>query len=85
MENVLGQLEELRLKKRKLVFVLGELLYALHKTQNIRFLYTSSGVPQEKEVQKLMRLIDYISGRIKKFEGMSVYQDVEVPAEKKSD
>lgn len=84
MENIKGSLEELRRKKRKLVFVLGDLLYALHKTQNIRFLYTSSGVGQEEEVQKMMRLIDYISARIKKFAELSCQQGQDSSADKRS-
>lgn len=61
-------IEELRQKQRKLTLVLGDKIYRLYRAQAIRFLYTSDGVVEEDEVNKLIRLLDYLDERIQKLE-----------------
>ncbi len=62
------QVEELRRKYRKGVFVLGELIYKLYESGSVRFVYTSEGIEEEREVDKMLRLLDYMSARIAKLE-----------------
>jgi len=62
------KVEELKRKHRKLTFLLGQLIYKLYQSQAIRFLYTSGGIKEEEEVGKMLRLLDYLNERIKKFE-----------------
>ena len=48
-------IEELKRKYRKVAFLLGELIYKLKNDESVRFLYTSDGVEDEKEVERLLR------------------------------
>ncbi|MBF0477922.1 MAG: HEAT repeat domain-containing protein [Candidatus Omnitrophica bacterium] len=75
------QLEELRLKEKKLIYLLGETMFNLYKSQGVRFLYTSAGEEKEKEVTKLVRLLDYIEDRIVKIEEIYNEEDAEDEAE----
>ena len=59
-------MEELSRKHRKLVFLLGEVLYKLYRSELVRFLYTSDGVKDEEEVDKIISLLGYLDGRIVK-------------------
>ncbi|MBF0479918.1 MAG: HEAT repeat domain-containing protein [Candidatus Omnitrophica bacterium] len=77
------QLDELRAKEKKLIFLFGETMYHLYKSQSVRFLYTSAGEEQEKEVTKLVRLLDYIEDRIAKLE--ELYAAEEEDEEEDSD
>jgi hypothetical protein len=68
MERVKDQLEGLKIKHRKVTLLLGEAIYRLYKLKTIRFLYTSDGIEDEREVKKILNLLDYMVDRIKKFE-----------------
>lgn len=61
-------LEDLKRKNRKVTFYLGDLIYKLYVSQSLRFFYTSEGLEQEKEVKRILRLLDYIRERIEKLE-----------------
>jgi hypothetical protein len=79
--KIKDQLQELRSKQRKLTFVLGELLYGLYKVQHIRFLYTSYGVKREREVEKILKLLNHLTNRMKKFQ--ELYSVESAPEEAK--
>ncbi|HBR14152.1 MAG TPA: hypothetical protein DD723_01225 [Candidatus Omnitrophica bacterium] len=66
-------LQEIKLKQKKLIFLFGEIMYHFYKSQDVRFLGTSEGEAKEKEVEKLVRLLDYLQERIQKFE--EIYDD----------
>lgn len=83
MDREKARLDELRQKERKIVFHLGETIYKLYKNENIRFLYTSDGVDQEREVRKVLKLLDYMADRIKTFE--EIYLKAEAAAGKERD
>jgi hypothetical protein len=68
MQRKKSQLEELNRKQRKVTYLLGEIIYKLYQSKIIRFLYTSEGAEEEKEVKKTLKLLDYICERIKKLE-----------------
>jgi len=61
-----NQLAELNRKYRKLTFRLGELIYRSYQEKSIRFLYTSDG-EDEKDINKTLRLLDYMEERIARF------------------
>ena len=61
------QLEELKSRHRKVTFHLGDTINSLHKTQDIRLLYTSDGVKEEGEVKKSLKLLAYLEDRISKY------------------
>jgi hypothetical protein len=61
-------LEDLKRKNRKLTFYLGDLVYKLYVSQSLRFFYTSDGLEQEKEVKRLLQLLDYLRERMEKSE-----------------
>jgi HEAT repeats len=74
------RIDELIRKNRKLLYRLGEKIYNLHTDQSVRFLYTSDGVSNETDVTKLLRLIEYMTDRISKFEGIAS-EEVEIKEE----
>lgn len=59
---------ELRQKQKKLTFLLGDKVRRLYKSQAVRFLYTSDGVEDEEDINKLIRLLEYLNDRIRKLE-----------------
>ncbi|MBF0521939.1 MAG: hypothetical protein HQL24_02665 [Candidatus Omnitrophica bacterium] len=65
------QLDDLQLKKKKLLFLLGEAMSSLYKAQKLRVLYTSDAVDSEAEVLKLLRLMEHLQDKIKKLEASS--------------
>lgn len=62
------QLKELELKQRKLIFMLGEKLFDLLRTDDVRFRYTADGIDRQKEVDKLLTLMNYLEDRIEKLD-----------------
>ena len=59
-----NQKSDLNRKQRKIKLLLGDLISELYKNDRIRFLYTSEGIHKEKEVKKLLALINYLNTRI---------------------
>ncbi|MBF0569705.1 MAG: HEAT repeat domain-containing protein [Candidatus Omnitrophica bacterium] len=62
------QLQELKLKQQKLIFLFGEAVYQLCRSRDVRLLYTSKGKEKEQSVEKLEKLLDYTGDRIAKIE-----------------
>ncbi|MBF0503601.1 MAG: HEAT repeat domain-containing protein [Candidatus Omnitrophica bacterium] len=58
------QLQELKDKHRKLVFLFGEQIHQLYKSQDINFIFSPEGRLKEKEIDRLIRLLDYLDERI---------------------
>ncbi|MBF0123502.1 MAG: HEAT repeat domain-containing protein [Candidatus Omnitrophica bacterium] len=71
------QLEELKLKQRKLALLFGETVLELYKSKDVSFFYTSRGREKEQEVEKLVRLLDYLDGRIAKIEEIYAAEEEE--------
>lgn len=79
------RVEELLEKQKKLTFVLGETLYRLYRSQAVRFLYTSDSVEEEEGVRKLVRLLEYLEDRIRKFEEIYGKEDEEEMTDEESE
>ncbi|MEI6437173.1 MAG: HEAT repeat domain-containing protein [Candidatus Omnitrophota bacterium] len=62
------QLRELEQKQRKLIFLFGEKLFELSRTQDVRFRYTFEGESEKKEVDRLLTLMNYLEDRIEKLD-----------------
>ncbi len=77
-------LEEIRQKQRKLVYHFGEQLYSFRRSGHLDFSFSSSNSVQEKEITKLLKLLQYMDERICKFEELSA-REAEEPVQAAAD
>ncbi|MBF0511515.1 MAG: HEAT repeat domain-containing protein [Candidatus Omnitrophica bacterium] len=75
------QLQDLKSRHRKLVFLFGEAVHQLYKSEDIRFIYSSGVGEKKEEIQKLVMLLDYLNERIMQIEP----EETEVLAEEDED
>ena len=77
-----NSLSELKQKQRKLLYHFGETLYNLYRADSIDFVFPAGNAWQEQETSKLLKLLNYMTERVRKFEELASREEtVEAVAE----
>lgn len=70
------RLNDLKQKKRKLLYHFGEWLYQLFQTGDAELAFPSENSPQEKEIDKIFNMLNFVDERIQKFEKMDIHEEI---------